>query len=116
MELKLSEWVTLRQALSDVISYHDEKGNQSRVLQLLEIWDKLETQINELSEQRQLEREADKAWKESTYYEQWKDNPSVEEGWKRNWMKVSAEEEIIDLIKPNQPIGDGIRMEVKLEE
>lgn len=97
-EFNLSQLITLRSSVAEKMFDADEKQNKNQVDYYLKIVDMLSDLINKEEEGRKLEKEADDAWKESTYYEKYKDNKAVEEGWKQNWMKVNAEEELLGLI------------------
>ena len=98
-KLTLQNLILLRQCLATSMLELDEQGKD--VSHYLKVADILDSEIDKKKSEREYELDADMAWKESTYYEQFKDNPSVEEGWKQNWMKVNMEEEMIGLIMAN---------------
>ena len=100
-KFNLSELITLRSSVAEKMFDADEQENKEKVSYYLSIVDKLSELIKEQKVNRELERGADHAWTQSTYYEQFKDNPSVEEGWKQNWMKVNAQEEIMESLMEN---------------
>ena len=97
-KFNLSELITLRSSVAEKMFDADEQENKEKVSYYLSIVDKLSELIKEQEVNRKLERGADSAWTQSTYYKEYKDNKAVEEGWKQNWMKVNAEEELLSSI------------------
>lgn len=100
-KFNLSELITLRSSVAEKMFDADEQENKEKVSYYLSIVDKLSELIKEQEVNRELERGADSAWTQSTYYKEYKDNKAVEEGWKQNWMKVNAEQDIINTFIEN---------------
>jgi len=98
-KLNLQNLILLRQCLATSMLELDEQGRD--VSHYLKVADILDSEIDKKKSEIEYEWEAEKAWTQSTYYEQFKDNPSVEEGWKQNWIKVNAQEEIMESLMEN---------------
>jgi len=97
-KFNLSELITLRSSVAEKMFDADEQENKNQVDYYLKIVDMLSDLIDKHEESRKLEKEVDTAWTQSTYYKEYKDNKAVEKGWKQNWIKVNAEEELLSSI------------------
>lgn len=98
-KLTLQNLILLRQCLATNMLELDEQGKD--VSHYLKVADILDSEIDKKKSEIEFQFEAEKAWKESTYYEKYKDNKYVREGWQQNWMKVNMEEEMIEFIMAN---------------
>ena len=99
MELNLQDLILLRTCLQENSLENDERGKS--VTHQLKVMDILDSEIEKKKSEIEYELEAERAWKESTYYEQFKDNKYVREGWIQNWIKVNAEQEILNTFIEN---------------
>lgn len=98
-KLNLQNLILLRQCLATSMLELDEQGKD--VSHYLKVADILDSEIDKKKSEIEYEWEAEKAWKESTYYEEYKDNKYVREGWLQNWIKVNAEQEILNTFIEN---------------
>lgn len=99
-KLNLQNLILLRTCLATSMLELDEQGKD--VSHYLKVADILDSEIDKKKKEIELDWDAERAWKESTYYEKYKDNEYVREGWIQNWIKVNAEQEILNTFIENE--------------